>query len=133
MNYEPCICFLMITWSHGPVTSSSSRAKCNEHFFIFRAMHACHLIGNKPKNSCLLVASHKKSAIFQAIANLRIPFPLDLFSLVDSLMLLGMYMSHTISTHVQLSSCFDMCGRKILSAYSSNVETLTVGSKYSSQ
>ena len=87
-----------------------------------------------PNNSCLLVASHKKSAHFPG--NLFLPSTLissdsfPSFSLVDSLMLLGMYMSHTISTHVQRSNCFDMCGRKILSAYSSNVATLTVGSKY---
>ena len=61
-----------------------------------------------PNNSCLLVASHKKSAhfpgnLFLPSTFLWIPFPL--FSLVDSLMLLGMYLSHTISTRVVVLIC----------------------------
>lgn len=56
-------------------------------------------------------------------------FPFLCFSLVDSLMLLEMYVSHTISTLLQFCSCFMMCRTKTSSAYRTNVAILVVGSK----
>ena len=83
-------------------------------------------------NSSLLVGSRRNSAHFAGslllpATFLRTPFPR--FSLVDSFMLLGLYVSHTISTLLEFSSCYMMCGMKTSSAYSSNVTIPVVGSK----
>src|ERR1043165_9400436 len=65
------------------------------------------------ESSCLLVGFRKKSAhlsgsLFFPATFLRTPFPC--FSVVDSLRLVGMYLSHITSTLLQFSSCLMMCG-----------------------
>ena len=81
---------------------------------------------------CLLVGSHKKPAQFPSSLFLPGTFLLKhfpLFSLVDSLMLLKMYVSHTISSVLEFLSCMVIYGIKTSLAYSSNVTTLVVGSR----
>jgi len=76
--------------------------------FLFTGqLKSTTLLERNSNDSCLLVGSNKKSAhfkgsLFLPATFLQTPFPC--FSLVDSLMLLGIYMSHTTLTRVQLSS-----------------------------
>ena len=103
------------SWSHRLISSSknSCGTRCYDDFLVVRAVYSGNLVRKECEHSCLLVGSCKKSAqiawsLFLPETFLRKPFPC--FSLVDSLMLLEMYVSHTISILLEFSSCFLMCG-----------------------
>ena len=73
-----------------------------------RAMHGCHLLGNKPKQLLFIGSVTQKVCPLSWQLVFTFHFSLDpfpSFSLVDSLMLLGMYLSHTISTRVVVLIC----------------------------
>ena len=87
------------------------------------------LLERNGNSSCLLAGSHKKSAQFAGIMFFSATFlltPFPRYSLADSLMLIGMYVSHTTSTLLEFCCCFMMCGIKTQSAYSLNVTTSVV-------